>query len=239
MIMIGFAGLAHAQPVYNYAWGGCFNVGPETGLVVQDRCIGGQFDPYVQYLSIENVELAPGDTIFSHDVIISVGPNIPDFWRFDPDGCETLNLQVIQYNSLGAAGCPGLKPLTSGEVQVTAMIYDPVAQKSVIAASTGYSPGRGHADPATVYLLWRLQYSFAYDFVAADFKCAGKTTGQCFHVTRALIWIGPTLPAAQGVQVLPGQQIFVTWCDPDNETRCPGVTQTRESTWGQVKGLYR
>lgn len=227
------AGAAQAQPVYDYAWGGCFGTPGAVGPTSQTLGWTGGFSPYHQFVSATNVSSPPGESVFGHELSIRVGPNVPDAWRFDADGCMTANFGQITYNTLGVAGCPGLR--VGAESASNAYQYDPVTQKALINVATGYSDGRLEPDPAALFLL----YNFQFGMASAGSVCPGELDPLCFHIMRVALGIGETPLSAVLVPAIAGQWDWVTFNDPDNTTGCPGVTQVEESTWGQVKGLYR
>ena len=222
-----------AQPVADIYWNGCVGTGGVVGPPSTNVDFTNGFAPYQQFISIQGAEAPNGEAIFSHDVELRVkgASGTPDAWRFDAAGCMTANFSQIQYNSLGAAGCPGLRLGT--EVPVTEYAYDGLSGESSIRAATAY-PAGNPGNAAATLLLWQLIYGMA----AADNPCQGASQPMCFALSRVEYFQGPSATNTSK-QVAVINQSFVTFNDPSNALDCPGAVQNLESSWGKIKGLYR
>jgi hypothetical protein len=238
--LFGLPSAVQAQPVIDLAWNGCLGTGGVVAAPAQNLDWTDRFAQYRLYSSASNVSAPVGESIFGHDVSIQVGVNLPDAWRFDPDGCQTAQFAQINYNDLGVGGCPGLR--SGASVVVTGFIWaDPVAGKAVISAATGYPDGRASAaiDIGTTYLLWEITFPMtSADITGGTQPCLGADLPVCFVYTRQQLVIGPDVVNTRLENMTSGTQPWVTFNDASNTQNCP-VVQVNESTWGQVKNLYR
>jgi hypothetical protein len=207
-------------------------------------------DPYVQNLNTADV---PGDAIvkqvlsitgedrpnFGHLTFLRVGPNTPDAWRFDADGCPSdfdPTLLSASTDAVNAFTCPAFK--SSDEGPGFAVTYDPSNQILSVELSqvyvTQFTPVATNR-----YTMWQISYNLGTSvfFSPGDPEyCPGLDDMVCFGVSP-----DPQLVLDVGVfGPLTLSEGFVTWNDAANSQGCPTPVPTdEESTWGAIKGMYR
>jgi hypothetical protein len=241
-LAIWMAGPAHSQPVFNMAWNGCYGTSGVVAPPAQNLEWTDRFAQYKLYASVTNVSIPAGEFVFGHDVYIEIGVNLPDAWRFDPAGCQTANAAQVNYNDLGAIGCPGLR--SGASVTVTGFIWtDPVAGMAVISAATGYPDGRASAaaDPSTTYLLWEMTFPMTSAGTAGGSgPCVGADQLAIFITHKVELVIGENVVDARLVTTGAGAWGCATFNGEGVVLPGSGCrAQAEDATWGQVKGLYR
>jgi hypothetical protein len=229
LLILGFAGAAYAaSPRIDLAWTQCYGV---TGWLTNRSYTGAaNYDLQVSAsnVTVDNV----GEAYWGHDVVVTIGPNVPDAWRFDPQGCQTANFSEVTYITTAAgASCPGLR--NGEDVPVNTYAYNPVTGKAEVEGSDAYAAAGGRIpNPSQLYLLYRFRFPLDEDI------CPGSLQPLCFHLTKAEFAVGTEPALAYLVFGTPGQ-FWATWNDAPNSLGCPGATPTQPSTWGRMKGLYR
>ena len=237
LLFVGVSGTAQAGGgTFDLAWNGCLGTGGVVGAPAQNIDFAGAFNPYQMFISGTGITTASGEFIFSHDTELALGPTIPDAWGFDDTGCMTSNFSTIQFNSLGVAGCGGLRNGT--DVPVTQYSIDTGnTDYAFLRAATAYPAGRD-PDGGTTYLIWNFTFSMAAaGTTGSGASCEGAETQLCMTFTKAEYFAGPE--ATNTSKVVPSiGQSYVTFNDSGNSLGCPAV-QTVESSWGRIKNLYR
>jgi hypothetical protein len=176
-------------------------------------------------------------TNFGHLTFIRVGPNTPDAWRFDVDGCPSNfdpDLLSASTDALNAFTCPAFK--SSDEGPGFAVTFNPSDQLLRIELSqlyvTAFTP-----DITKRYTMWQISYNLSTSvfFLPGDPQyCVGIDDIVCFE-----IYPDPQLVIDVGVfGPLTLSEGYVTWNDPGSLILCPKY-QTLPTTWGAIKGLYR
>lgn len=219
LLLLAVASFAYAQPAHRISWDGC--------------------DPYVQNKDFAGAAvyklvasaINAGEPNNGHRTKVSIGPDLADAWRFDSDGCQVGQLSV-GYGGVSkvCAAYQGSNPLP-----LSAFFYDGVTGKAELDVSNTYDLVA--RDPGVRYTLWQASFDHAFsDFGPQDplLACGFVENPLCFHTvfTEMLLEDGSKIP-----WVLENE--FVTWQDPNNDTRCPFATQAEPSSWGRVKGMYR
>ena len=110
--------------------------------------------------------------------------------------------------------------------------YDGVSGNATQTMEVAYPAG--NAAPAPLALMFNIQYNMA----AAAGACAPLQQPACFVLVRASTTEG-TSPTTAQVLPQPINTQYVTYEDGNNTLNCPEPTQTQETSWGAVKGLYR
>ena len=218
VLLLGVATAAFAQPAVRLSWDNC--------------------DPYVQnqqYVGPINYNLVMSainvsDPNNGHRTKVSIGP-IAEAWRFDGLGCQTGQYGVS--HGAVAKACPAMQG--QNPLGLDNYGYDQGTNKVLFDVANAYD--RFDVDPAQRYTLYKATFNHAFstggDGDPALF-CRFADDPACFHIvgTELLLLDGTSIP-----MVL--ENDFVTWQDPNNDGGCPGATQTRDASWGRVKGLYR
>lgn len=236
MLILVFAATANAG-VVDYYWDSCVSG-------VTDKSPGVLGDES-QFVSLSDHQIPAGEAIWGHGIVIAIGPNVSDRWRYDaPAGCMAQSLAEIRVNKDGIAGCFGLAFLEGTAVPVVDYAYDNLSQKVTYTLEIAY-PTQGGKTPCpdtncltTPALMFGLTYEVNGKAFPGPPDCPDPDAPLCFHLTRASITQGQTSTSAVALQQ-PIRQGWVTWQDPNNQLLCPGATPSETSTWGRLKGLYR
>jgi hypothetical protein len=229
LLLVGLvATAASAQGFVRLSWDNC-------DPYVQDKGVGGiPGDAIVkQILSIAGEDREN----FGHLTFLqAVGAGVvPDAWRFDAAGCPSAfdpTLFSASTDGVNPFTCPAFKSADEGPG--FAVTYD--GSKLQVELSQVYvTPFLPTASKR--YTLWQLGYNLGTSvfFPPGDPNyCPGIEDPVCFHLLQSglVLDIGVLEP-------LGFSEDFVTWQDPNNDLRCPLPTQSQESTWGTIKGMYR
>jgi hypothetical protein len=217
LLLATVVGTADAQ-YKRLSWDGCDPQIPDKS-----------YDPMLSAQSYNLVVSAVGLTheMIGHDSMISIGPALPDAWRFDDEGCQTSSGLLYSYAGLAKVGCPALTG--NAPLPITAFLYDPETRYAAMRLAVVYDMLT--PDPAMRYCLWVLTFDHQYSVIGAGAPpntCGNVDQGLLFDLTTdILLQTGGVLkPATQ-----PGD-VQVTW------NGGPFVP-TVPATWGKVKGLYR
>jgi hypothetical protein len=225
-LVVGFAGVAHAQGCARLSWGTC------------DPWVeNANYNPAVfTYLLVESAIGVDAANV-GHDSNIHIGAfsgALPDSWRFDDAGCQTAD-QLLLATSAGP--CPTLRGASS--LPTTNFYVDPVTGEADLRLSLAYD--QFVPSPGTRYVLWKLTFDHSRSKPGpsdpANLLCGGVELCQNLNLTTAFFLdtnniqhhLGscdsdpayPTFPSG-----------FATWnggCRP---------VATEPSTWGRVKGMY-
>jgi hypothetical protein len=219
ILLLAVATFAYAQPAHRISWDNCDPVVQNKDWIgnSQYKLIGSTFN---------------GDQPNNgHRTIISIGPDVANAWRFDAAGCNAGQMG-ISYNALDKAclAFQGGQPLG-----LSLYSYDDVSGKARLDVSNTYdafTPLIGSR-----YTLFQATFDHAFSAVGPGdpaLVCDFAELPLCFHTvgTELLLVDGTKIPFII-------ENDWVTWQDPDNNTRCPFATQAQDATWGRVKGLYR
>jgi hypothetical protein len=162
-----------------------------------------------------------------HDSKLTIGPALPDAWRFDDLGCQTGSYIAYSYAGMTKLGCP----LTgNAPFPITDYYYDPDAMNAQLRLSLVYDAIQ--PDPATRYALWVITFDHLYSVPGPGLPgetCGGVQQGLILNLQSTDILLNsggiyrpPTMPGDHEV----------TW---NGGPYVPTVP----ATWGKVKGLYR
>jgi len=166
--------------------------------------------------------------------LVSAGPTLVDWWRFNTFGsCRQLSLTIAAQDG---AGCPDPFRLAAS-MNIAAYPLERFGPNSarilcvnaVLAADiTDLAGGQEYG-----VAKWTINNAKS---VGAG-SCAGCQTPVCivFNVARIL---GPAGVRVQlTTEAAPGSN-FCTW-QGGGGTNCPAATPTKNTSWGSVKSLYR
>ncbi len=163
---------------------------------------------------------------------ISIGPNVPDSWRFDAAGCAVGNT-ALSTSGLSKS-CPAFQG--TNPLPISNYGYDGVSGKALVDVLNAYDSAAA-ANPVTRYTLFQYTFNHAFSDVGPQdpaLACGFAERSLCLHLVYTE-HLNPDLTSG----TYNVENDFVTWQDPANDGGCPGATQNEESTWGRVKGLYR
>jgi hypothetical protein len=187
-----------------------------------------------------------GRSNYGHLTFIRVGPNTPDAWRFDADGCVSglePGLLTASTAPFDAGTCPAFRSTLEGPGY--AVTFDSRANFLTLELSnvyvTPFIP-----DAAKRYTMWQIEYDLraSYSLRPGDpHYCDGIGDGVSF-----LIAPNPKLVLDVGVfGDLYLEAACVAWnhssCSSDVDPCC-GIfgscpVQTGPVTWGRIKSYYR
>lgn len=166
---------------------------------------------------------------FRFKLSIGTGLSVPDAWQFGTDGCNAGALTVN--DSLDVA-CPrfrGTRPLTLWNYGFQNYYYRYTEIFDVLSAYDEVS----NPNPATTYRAATIRFDHSASVAGAagsPAACGGAEEGVC-------IWLIYTEFLHTDLSSAPFSinSYYLTW---NSISGCPQV-QTRSTTWGRVKGLYR
>ena len=235
LVVLLSASVTDAQWTADIAWNSCAGTSGPEGPAARNVDWGGP-KTYKLYLSAKGLTVQSGYRVYSHQVDLRIGPNVPDAWRFDEQGCMPNNFSQISLNSLGTSSCPGLR--SGSEVPVAGWFHDLATGEARFSAATAYPNGR-IPNSGTNYLLWEISFAMSAAAGPGDpGPCGGADKAQAFEITQASVWAGPsslsTFREDGNIQTT-----FVTFNDPQGKLSGPGGGTVEEGTWGRVKGMYR
>lgn len=195
------------------SWGTC------TPQVSQQEFHGP--DVYTMVISARGVPF----TNSGHDTQVTITPDVPDAWRFDDAGCQTLARLSLKHQALGA-DCPamvGTNPLAITDYQVY-----PGGATLRLAITYDELP----TDPQQRYVLWKVGFDHTQSVAGSDSDpstCDGAEVPLTFAASSQVL----LTQTQHNMPVVP--ETF------DAPVRWTGTqpVKTRATTWGRVKSLYR
>jgi hypothetical protein len=167
------------------------------------------------------------------------GSTLPDFWVFDPLTCHDSGLSGSgQILTTPGGNCQSPYGATTTQTNGFGSF---LAGPNHIHWECDHSRGSGIASLALPvstggYLAQIVQLS--WDDAAFDgATCAGCDVPACIVLNNVKAANTSGVQIADMTQVVSGIQNFVTFYG--GAPNCPGAVPTKNSTWGQVKALYR
>ncbi len=159
-----------------------------------------------------------------HDFRITVGPYLPDAWRFDDAGC---NVGMATFSRTMGKTCPSL--VGTNPLGLEFYRYDPDTQWGEIQAAIAFD--EVICDPATRYVLCTINFDHTYSVVGVD-----GDAGTCDNVQQILGFTLHDLYFLQsdGQYIYPGPEPTDSQVYWNNQG-----TAAKAATWGRVKGMYR
>lgn len=169
-----------------------------------------------------------------HRSQVLIGPDVPEAWRFDADGCNTGQIS-ISYNALSkiCTSFQGAQPLGLSQYS-----YDLVTGRATLDIANAYDTFNPLL--AERYTVWQVTFDHAFSAPGDEdpsLFCRFAAQPLCFVLlapVSEVLLVDGTKQAFDGAD-----NEWVSWQDPANELGCPLPTQTNSTTWGKVKGLYR
>ncbi len=170
------------------------------------------------------------------------GGAVPDAWRFDLAGCQTLGLITIRHTATTnvAKTCPSFQG-NLPSIQIRDVSYDLFTSRARVVLANQYSAGIATANPATRYLLGEIR--FEHVFSVSGLGTPGETCGgfeKNMEFRLRSDFIGTPAPGYPSWLDLDGVthdfelgQSVVTFCGDG----CP--VPAASATWGGIKGQYR
>ena len=224
---------AFAAGAVSMSWDGC------TGPIDKAIAPGTQASAYVSVLGQSTVHQA-------YQVQVTVGGNGPlrDAWRFDPAGCQGSSFITIDHLAPSAVAktCPSFQG-TNPSVQVKDYSYDTLTGRARAVCYNAYpngSPPLGNPAatvPTQRYFLARFLFDESFGVNGPSdpgLTCGGLEQGAC------LTMVSQTWLDLNGIEIpWTLAQDYITSNDALNNTRCPGATPTKATTWGNLKNQYR
>lgn len=163
-------------------------------------------------------------------VIISIGTDLGNAWRFDADGCNVGQLAA------GVAALNKACPAFAGGnvLPISSYQYDEITGKALLDCINAYDT---KIPTGGLETLWVLDFNHLFSDTGVQdpaLACGNAERPVCFHIVGNE-HLDPNLV----VTTFNVANEYITWQDAGNTTGCPGPTQNENSTWGRVKGLYR
>lgn len=228
--LAAFATSASAQGVASLNWDSC--VGPLNKVITAGSTAS-------LYASVTN-HSTPNN---AYQVFVAMGAGsfgpMRDAWRFDPTGCQGSAFITIDHLAPAAVvkTCPSFQPPIQN-LQIKDYSFDPISGKTRAVCANAYPDGNTAGnDPAKRYFLARFLFDHTFSVVGATtpgVDCGGVEQPVCAHFTSAS-WLSLDGVETEWVK----NSEFVTVNDANNDTRCPGATPAKNTSWGSVKAQYK
>jgi hypothetical protein len=236
---------AFANSLY-FSWNNCngdANATQVAGFDCANFAISSAYITYRLDASTPNIIAVSGGVDFA----VENSPDLPQFWHFEPGGCNASGIGIDHARSN--------TPCTNtGGVPTFAGVGGTNAQAFIVARIPGingpnrmrilWAVVRASSNPATLAGGTTRQFACELNFFPDNATEAGGTCDGCSApLAMVLNWILLESPAQAGGDVTAAT---ISSTDPGSEaiTLMNGATNgavvpTRNRTWGQVKGLYR
>jgi hypothetical protein len=182
-------------------------------------------DVYTLIASVRGVPMVN----VGHDTEITIAPGVPDAWRFDDGGCQTLKRIDLKNEPLGA-DCPAMLGFNS--LTITDYQEDPHgAGSATLRLAITYDDLA--TDPNQRYVLWKIGFDHSHSVAGTD-----NDPATCDGVD-----VPVTLTVMTHILLTYGQYQLPAAPEPsDSEVRWTGLmvpVRTQNTTWGRLKSLYR
>lgn len=164
---------AHAAPTYNYYWGtNCWSTVPPVNM---------DFDGPRVYQQVLSVQGLPYGTT-GYEVLIHIGPAIPDCWNFLPDGCATIGGYEATVSTSGTTNCPF--PLATGNDLPSLTVEEILCRPGQACSGYGVRLSNFYLEPSIAHQGFpQLLGVLNWDLGSATAEgCAGAADALCFHV---------------------------------------------------------
>ena len=253
LLVILAAGVASASGTH-IRWNACFGDGGAA-----NRDFACNTNTGSEQLVCSFTLSAPVDSVYQIAAAVNLsfaGGSVPPWWQFRTVGsCRAASLGSTTVSAPTASACiDWADGLGDGFVTYRPALYAPyISQIEVLAPITPYAP----------YDLVAGQEYFVFAAIINHQKtvgtgsCSGCTLGGCMGFVGARlirsasttympvpepsgdVLIGPTPGDGQAAMWQGGAGIAIPNYGGAGWTYCPGATKARNSTWGDVKALYR
>jgi len=226
------ASMALAQGGINLAWNDC--QGPVNATFACNTNTGtntmvGSFDPphvLTQFLGISaQVDITTDQA------------NLPDWWKHGSGQCRGTTALATNFDGSTAPTCTDVYfGQAAGGFAYDVGFGSPARARFRIQCAVPID-NRTEVDPGTEYFAFKgiIQHTKS----TGTGSCAGCTEPACIVLNEIQLFQPPE--AADDPQITnPRDRNYITWQPPPTgPAGCPLTTATRNSTWGQVKSLYR
>jgi hypothetical protein len=168
--------------------------------------------------------------------ISSPSGNLPDWWKHGTGQCRTTSGLGVSFNfNSGPFGCTDFYAgQAAGGFQYDVGFGSPGRARLRLQCAVPID-NRGPIDSSTEYYGFNLQLLLSKS--TGTGSCAGCEAPMCIVLNDIQLFQPPE--AANDPQLITtSNQNFVTWQSPV-VAGCPLSTPTHNSSWGQVKSLYR
>ena len=228
---------AHAQSGLNLYWDGC----PNAGVANKDFTCDNEFDEFVAYgtfVAPAGLDGAAGTLLNGQDIVIDIlseSANLPAWWDFTEGGCRpagsllmgfTRPTNCSAYRNYWAAGAGGVAAYRNS---TTPGAPTPGPNRARIIGAAGI----GDANTGVITAGSNV-FSFSMTIGATGTStCANCATKMCLVLNQITLGKqdGEQIPVTD---VAVSRTITFNGAGPD----C-SVAPVRNTTWGQVKALYR
>lgn len=182
-----------------------------------------------------NIQAA--DQCYGNEMTITIGPNVPDAWRFDDQsGCQTSAGVAFTHAAINKSTCPTLIGTNSSDINATA--FNPVNNTEAVRITVTHDPFTPTLPNTTTYTMWRVTFDHSASVTGPSGAgtCGGAEQIQCIGLNNAQLNLsaGPNEPFIYAVP----QDQFIWWNNPSAPNSGCAVP-TQASTWGRLKGQYR
>jgi hypothetical protein len=183
------------------------------------------------------------DSVLGMELVIDVqhgDPALPDWWRFDPDGCRFGFLRAsIDFTAFSTCvdpwqgqGAASLQDYTPGMPR-----GGPAQARIRVAAALPPSAPERAFDPGSVYYAMRLGLSESR--TVGEPSCPGCDGSACLVLNSIALRRTPGAIGGDAVLTTPGAS-DLNWARWQGaaDALC-GAVPVRRATWGRIKGQYR
>jgi len=229
-------GLAAAGPGgLNLSWNDCGLAGQENRTFACNTNTGSHI------LIASFVASSFMDAVTGQAAVIDVqgaGVSYPAWWTMRVGGCRAAASLVFDSNFLGGpfscydywqGGCTGGTAMDA-----------PIGNRARIKAQCALPAGDGRITTipeGTEVYAFKLLINSAKTVGLGS--CAGCLDRVCICFNSLLVTNVPGNPAGNKFITAPANRNIARWQGTANAQECEGATPAKNSTWGQVKSLYR
>lgn len=216
---------AFAEPVVSLDWNAChgpINVASQPG------------QPISLYASV--IGQSEGHKAFQVRILLRPnGSVLPDAWRFDANGCQSLARLGFNHYS-NDPNCPqfhGDEP----QVEIPDFAFEPALNRWRFVYAVAYPFGIPTADPNVRYTMVRLIMDHTFSTEAPTVPgetCGGFFEPMCFYLYKAE-WVDMAIVE----HTYNVNQWFLTVNDPNGIACYSVAVPARAATWGAIKNTYR
>lgn len=227
------ATIASAQGI-NLAWTDCGANGTSSNSSTCSSNSGVPYTMIASYLPPAGVNKLAG--LSAQVDITSSTPSLPDWWKHGTGQCRTTSGLSISFDFTGG-------PFACADYFVGqaagGFAYDigyGTANRARLRVQAAIPAGtEGPVDPGTEYYAFKANVQRAKSTGVGS--CAGCSEPMCI-VLNSIQLFQPLEEGNDPEITNPANSNYVTWQSPV-VAGCPLSTPTRNSSWGQVKSLYR
>jgi len=231
--MLVSASMASAAGI-NLSWDDCGTAGLPTKNFDCASNSGVPFGLYASFIPPPGIDNFLG--IASQLDISTPPPTLPDWWKHGTTQCRgTSGLSVSFDFTAGPFSCQDVYlGQAAGGFAYDVAYGSPNRARLRVQAAIPFD-NRGPVDPAFEYYAYKVNLQRAKSTLAG--ACAGCSTPACLVLNSIQLFQPPD--ALNDPEISnPANSNFVTW-QAASVPNCPLSTPNRNSSWGQVKSLYR